>query len=175
MNIHFPGRAGLLVCVLVLAACATSPAPQVAEDAITVQYARDVWREDLRKAPSESEATLRTAEQSLTRHVRERASRALSEGQKLEVTFTHIERAGSVEPWRGPSTDNVRIVRDIYPPRIDLTFRLLAADGSTLASGKRQLRDLGFMSRTNMYVNDPLRFEKTLLDDWVRDEFRKTR
>jgi len=69
----------------------------------------------------------------------------------------------------------VRIVRDIYPPRIDLTFRLLAADGSTLTSGKRELRDLGFLSRTNMYSNDPLRYEKTLLDDWVRKEFPQSR
>ena len=171
MNVHSLGRACLLAATCALAACATSPTPQVSADAVTVQYAPDAWRDDLRKAPNESEAALHSTEQSLTRHIQERASRVLLEGQKLDITFTHIERAGSVEPWRGPSSYDVRIVRDIYPPRIDLTFRLLTADGSTLSSGKHELRDLGFLSRTNMYSNDPLRYEKTLLDDWVRKEF----
>ena len=183
VNIHFSGRAWLrvwlhawqLAVALALAACATSPAPPVAEDTVTVQYAKDVWREDLRRAPSESDATLRAAEQSLTRHVRERAGRVLPEGQKLEISFIRIERAGRVEPWRGPAAYDVRIVRDIYPPRIDLSFRLLAADGSTLASGERELRDPVFLSRAGPYANDPLRFEKALLDDWVRETFPKRR
>ncbi len=81
-----------------------------------------------------------------------------------------MQRAGGFEPWRGPQAADVRIVRDIYPPRIDLRFKLLGADGKLLREGSRQLRDASFMMRPDLYPNDPLRYEKTLLDDWVRAE-----
>ena len=84
-----------------------------------------------------------------------------------------MQRAGSFEPWRGPQAADVRIVRDIYPPRIDLRFKLLDADGKLLREGSRQLRDATFMMRPDLYPNDPLRYEKTLLDDWLRAELPK--
>ena len=107
----------------------------------------------------------------LARHLRARAERVLPPGERLEVTFTNVERAGNYEPWRGPRLDDVRIVRDIYPPRIDLRFRLLDANGSVLREGERNLRDSAFLMRDGAHQDDPLRFEKRLLNDWVRKEF----
>jgi Protein of unknown function (DUF3016) len=108
-----------------------------------------------------------------SRFVAERAAPRLSQGQRLEVHLTDVQRAGSFEPWRGPQAADVRIVRDIYPPRIDLRFKLLDADGKLLHEGSRQLRDATFMMRPDLYPNDPLRYEKTLLDDWLRAELPK--
>jgi hypothetical protein len=65
----------------------------------------------------------------------------------------------------------VRVVKDIYPPRIDLRFRLTDADGRTLSEGERSLRDSAFLTRDGLDSNDPLRFEKRLLDSWLRKEF----
>jgi hypothetical protein len=101
-----------------------------------------------------------------------RTGRARGRCLRLEVHFTDVQRAGSFEPWRGPQAADVRIVRDIYPPRIDLRFGLLDADGKLLREGSRQLRDATFMMRPDLYPNDPLRYEKTLLDDWLREELR---
>ena len=107
----------------------------------------------------------------LKKHLELRARRALPDGQQLEVTFTDIKLAGAFEPWRGPQLDDVRIVKDIYPPRIDLHFALKAVDGSIIAEGERELRDVGFLTRGMANTSDPLRYEKRMLDDWLNREF----
>ena len=108
----------------------------------------------------------------LAKHLRTRADRALPSGEHLAVTFTDVKRAGTYEPWRGPQWDDVRIVKDIYPPSIKLRFALTSADGATLSEGERTLRDSAFLSRSLPYTrDDPLRYEKRMLDDWLRREF----
>ena len=107
----------------------------------------------------------------LAKYLRTRAERVLPAGERLEVTFTDVQRAGNYEPWHGPRLDDVRIVRDIYPPRIDLRFRLLDASGSVLREGERTLRDSAFLMRDGAHETDSLRFEKRLLDTWLRKEF----
>src|SRR5258707_10542858 len=84
----------------------------------------------------------------------ERAAPRLPQGQRLEVHLTDVQRAGGFEPWRGPQAADVRIVRDIYPPRIDLRFKLLGADGKLLREGSRQLRDASFMMRPDLYRSE---------------------
>ena len=66
----------------------------------------------------------------------------------------------------------MRIVRDIYPPRLGLEFRLLDPAGRVVRSGSRALSDLAFLLKiTGGFRDDPLRHEKALLDDWLRAEF----
>jgi hypothetical protein len=109
----------------------------------------------------------------LARHLSYRADRALAPGERLDVTFTDVKRAGTYEPWRGPRWDEVRIIKDIYPPSIDLHFSVTDANGNVLDQGDRKLRDPAFLSRSPPYADDPLRFEKRMLDDWLRREFAK--
>ena len=104
-----------------------------------------------------------------------RADIYVSPGQKLTVTFTDIDLAGDFEPWRGTEGMDIRIVKDIYPPKMDLEFKLTGADGAVIKEGKRQLRDLAFMSRLSINRNDTLRFEKALLDDWLKDDFPRAK
>jgi DUF3016 family protein len=105
----------------------------------------------------------------LGKHLVQRAARLLSAGQNLIVSITEVDMAGSFEPWRRRLGD-VRIVRDVYPPRIDLHFRLTGADGSVVKEGERKLRDLAFLMTTVLYRDDPLRYEKALIDDWLERE-----
>jgi hypothetical protein len=107
----------------------------------------------------------------LAKHLRSRADRMLPSGQNLQVTFTNVQRAGIYEPWRGPRLDDVRIIKDLYPPRIDLSFTLTDAAGSVIKQGTRELRDPSFLQRGRLNETDPLRFEKRMLDDWLRREF----
>jgi len=109
-------------------------------------------------------------------HLLEQAKYYVPEGHKLAVTFTDIDMAGDFEPWRGPRWDDVRIVKDIYPPRMTLTFRLTDAEGNVVKEGKRDLKDLAFMMKITMsFRDDSVRHEKALLDDWLRAEFPRVR
>ena len=111
----------------------------------------------------------------LARHLRYRAERLLPEADHLKVTFTNVQLAGMYEPWRGPRWDDVRVIKDIYPPRIDLTFTLTDASGTLVKEGERKLRDPAFLQRGTLNATDPLRFEKRMLDDWLRSEFGEAR
>ncbi len=62
-------------------------------------------------------------------------------------------------------------MKDVYPPRVDLHYRLLAADGTSIRDGDNKLRDMGYLQRTLPFSNDPLRYDKRLIDDWLRKEF----
>lgn len=107
----------------------------------------------------------------LAKHLRYRAERILPQDEHLNVTFTNVQLAGTYEPWRGPRWDDVRIIKNQYPPRIDLAFTLTDAHGAVVKQGDRKLRDPAFMQRGILNETDPLRFEKRMLDDWLRSEF----
>jgi hypothetical protein len=103
-------------------------------------------------------------------HLIERAASRLPEGQHLSVTITDIDLAGEVEPWRTRDNSDVRIVKEIYAPRIDLTYRLTDASGAVIKEGKSQLRDMNFMNRINPMRSDPRVYENELIDTWIRNE-----
>jgi hypothetical protein len=104
-------------------------------------------------------------------HLAKRAVALLAPGEQLSVSITELDMAGEFEAWRPPSGE-ARIVKDIYPPRIDLTFRLAANDGKLIKEGARRLRDPAFLAGTNLYPSDPLRYEKALLDRWLEQELK---
>lgn len=109
-------------------------------------------------------------------HLLEQAKYYVPEGHLLSVTFTDIDMAGDFEPWRGPRFDDIRVVKDIYPPRINLTFRVTDKEGNVVKEGKRELRDLAFLMKiTTTFRDDSVRHEKALIDDWLRSEFPRIR
>jgi hypothetical protein len=112
---------------------------------------RDAYLEDLRK------------------HIVRSAARLLSEQQKLAIAITDVDMAGSFEPQHSRMYD-VRIVKDIYPPRIELSFTLTGADGAVVKQGERLLRDSSFLMTSAPYASQPMRYEKDMIDRWLERE-----
>lgn len=103
----------------------------------------------------------------LKTYIETQAAARLPAGQQLAVTVTDLRRAGWVDPTFRPG-ESVRVVRDIDSPRIDLHFRLTAADGAVLQEGDAKLRNLGFLSRpARPGAADALTHERNLVDDWL--------
>ena len=48
-------------------------------------------------------------------------------------------------------------MKDIYPPRVKLEFRLIGADGKVVSEGKRELQDLGYLMNLAPSTSDPRR------------------
>lgn len=65
----------------------------------------------------------------------------------------------------------MRFLKSIYPPRIALEFRVFDASEQTVKQGKRELTDLEYQLRVHFPGDDPLRYEKEMLLDWMRAEF----
>jgi hypothetical protein len=97
----------------------------------------------------------------------------LGKGQSFEITVTDLDLAGDFEPWRGMNFDSVRIVKDLYPPRMKLAFRLLGAEGAVIREGDRKLIDMSFLMTVSLSSHDPLRYDKEMIRTWVRQEFKQ--
>lgn len=140
---------------------------------VSVQWTDPSQFSELRYSRNRWEAKRGDWVRDLAEYLRKSAAAQLPPGERLDVTITDIKRAGEYEPGHGGSADSVRYLRDIYPPRIDLEFKLLGQDGQVLAEGTRKLVDPGYLSRSLRVTDtDPLRYEKQLIDDWSRKQFR---
>lgn len=108
----------------------------------------------------------------LGKTVREEASRKLKEGERLLVTFTDVDLAGDLfapESMGG----RVRVIKQLYPPRVTLHFKLTDAHGAVLKEGDRRLMDASFMQTTSAADRDgDLAYDRKLLRDWIKAEFR---
>lgn len=105
--------------------------------------------------------------QALADWLQRQAERSLPADQSLQVTLRDVDLAGDYEPGRADMYD-IRVIKDIYPPRIELDYRLADASGAVLREGEATLRDTGFLQGAGPMGNDSLRFEKRMLRDWLR-------
>jgi hypothetical protein len=146
--------------------------PSISQEAsVQVQYVHAEEFADVGNRRFSDELIRAAYLEQLRGHLAKRAAALLAAGERLSVSITELDMAGEFEAWRPPSGE-ARIVKDIYPPRIDLTFRLAADDGKVIKEGARALRDPAFLVGANLYPADPLRYEKALIDRWLEQELK---
>jgi len=109
----------------------------------------------------------------LAGEIQRNGGRYLEDGQKLAVDITDVDLAGDFNPSRSGLND-VRVIKEIYRPRIALSFKVTGADGTVVKQGDRTLADSYYMNNV-LSVNrgDPLYYDTTMLNNWLRDEFKK--
>jgi len=174
----------LLLVAAVLASAALVPQPRsvTAEDAprslpdegpVSVRWSDPAEFTDLKFSGNRWRAAQGNWVFQLAEHLRDSAEKRLPEGHRLEVTITDFDRAGRYEPWRGIQMQDVRIVRDHYPPSMVLEFRHYDANGELVAEGSRDVRDTGFLTGGQHPNRDNLYYEKRMIDRWVRDELAR--
>ena len=177
---RIPAFAAALACLLALAGPAGAinvtdpdyPRSLDVDGPVAVTWTDPSQFSELRHSRNRFESRHGDWVRDIARHLARRAAGVLAPGERLEVEITDIKRAGEFEPASGRS-DHVRIVRDIYPPRIHLRYARHDAAGNVIDSGERERTDIGFLHRSGGTVSrsDPLRHEKRLVDDWVRRDF----
>jgi hypothetical protein len=159
---------GLIAACALRAAEAAKPAAQVSITFVAPEKFTDVKSDSM---DSERDRDYLLGE--LKSHMESLAKNYLAAGQTLEIRVTDVDLAGDFEPWRGIDFQHIRIVKDVYPPRMALEFRLTAADGKVVAEGKRRLQDLGYLMSVSMPTSDALRYDKEMIRDWLRQEFKR--
>lgn len=174
-------RLAPLLLAISLAACATTSAPGMlaadtpralpASGPVSVAWADPAGFAELRNSPNRYEAARGGWLMELAVYLRKRAEPRLAPGERLDLNIIDVNRAGEYEPWIGVNYHDTRIVRDIYPPRMTVQFRHTGADGQVLSEGERKLSDPGFLTGiTPIDTTDGLRFEKRMIDSWLRRE-----
>lgn len=95
----------------------------------------------------------------------------LPEGQVLKINVTDVDLAGDT---LAGGINRIRIVKDIYFPRINFTYQLVSADGTEIDAAQVSLKDMNFMASSRLrYRHESLGYEKKMLDDWFFDVFEK--
>jgi hypothetical protein len=105
---------------------------------------------------------------SLEKHLAKLAEK-LPEKQKLSIEVTNLDLAGDIE---FSSARQMRIVRDIYIPRISLSYKLVDENNQAIKNDNIKLKDMSFMMTSKLrYRNESFGYEKKMLDDWFNDTF----
>lgn len=146
-----------------------APRALQADGPVSVKWDDPAKFTEIRQSTNRFEAERGDWVQQLARYLQTTAAKPLQPGQTLDVTLVDIKRAGDYEPWHGPRGRDIRIMRDIYPPRISLQYTLRDASGRIVSEGDARLSDTGYLHNIGLKSDsDPLRYEKRLIDDWVR-------
>ncbi|MBA0281781.1 DUF3016 domain-containing protein [Stenotrophomonas maltophilia] len=146
-----------------------APRALQADGPVSVKWDDPAKFTEIRQSSNRFEAERGDWVQQLARYVQTTAAKPLQPGQTLDVTLVDIKRAGDYEPWHGPRGRDIRIMRDIYPPRITLQYTLKDASGRIVSEGDARLSDTGYLHNVGLKSeSDPLRYEKRLIDDWVK-------
>lgn len=104
----------------------------------------------------------------LEEHIAKLAEK-LPEGQVLKIDVTDVDLAGDT---MAGGIDQIRIVKDIYFPRINFSYQLVSTDGNVIESAEVILKDMSFLMGSRLrYRNESLGYEKNMLDEWFLETF----
>ena len=156
--------------VLIALACALAcmaPAARAAPAAVKVTFVHleRFTDEDFRYRFTPSERAAAVSE--LTGYIVRTAQSLLKPGQTLRIEILDFHRAaGYYDPLHGNAA-NVRILKDITPPRITLRYQM--SGGGKPQAGREMLTDMNYlMNPSARFSGDPFIYEKALLADWLR-------
>lgn len=106
----------------------------------------------------------------MAEHFIKQAAR-LPASQELKVEILDFDLAGDTWPgFRFPR--DIRILRGTVDwPTMKIRFTL-TENGRVIQSGEDRLHDMAYLQRGNRYYSDDaLRYEKKMVDDWMRERF----
>ncbi|MDT3318692.1 DUF3016 domain-containing protein [Shewanella sp. SP1S2-4] len=159
--------AGVLSCSAAWAA-GEAPVNPVTEDGVV----KIVWQspKDFRDIKSSGEIQSRYEKrlfETLTENINKEAAKILKPNQKLEMTITDVDLAGDMRPTFGATANDLRIIKDIYPPRITFSYQVLEND-KVIIAGDEKLTDMGFMGGIQSLSDKPFMYETKMLTDWLK-------
>ncbi len=94
-------------------------------------------------------------------------AKKLPDGYVLDVTVTDLDLAGDINGMYRTAGRDIRIVKELYWPRMSLSYKLTNQANEIVVSGKEQLKDMGFMSRGRVSAGDStFYYEEEMLRDW---------
>ncbi len=99
----------------------------------------------------------------------------LPAGYKFEVVITDLDLAGDVEPMysgAGRTMNDIRVVKDIYFPKMNLDYVLYDANNVEVAKGTAvKIKDMGFMQSGSLGHNSrEFGYEQHMLEKWFEKE-----
>ncbi len=136
---------------------------------VQVQFVQPEKFADIRDQAFSRERNLEMVKRLLERA----AAPYVADGQTLKIDVLDIDLAG--EPKPDARVNDVRVLRGKADwPRIDLRYTL-ESPGQPARSGQGSVKDMAYLQRGvgGLPVDEPLRYERRMMDEWFKAEFRK--
>ncbi|CAG9164415.1 DUF3016 domain-containing protein [Cupriavidus pampae] len=150
----------------VVAAATGSPAPDApagADSALTVTFVHPEAFTDASRTDNYGSDPYVLSD--IRRHLEKLAARQLPPGYTLAIDVLDIDLAGYID-WRH-ANGNLRVIRDATWPRMTLSYVLRHGDDVVASANAQRINSMSFAWGVNVYgYNDPLRYEKAMLDEW---------
>ncbi|GGQ32478.1 DUF3016 domain-containing protein [Shewanella litoralis] len=105
--------------------------------------------------------------ETLTKNINKQAEKSLKPGQTLHMQVTNLDLAGDMRPTFGATPGDLRIVKDLYPPRATFSFTVNEGD-KVIISGDEKITDMSFMYNSHRFNDRPFQYETTLFTDWLQ-------
>jgi hypothetical protein len=121
------------------------------------------------------EKTLRIFKTEIEPVLKEMGEKHLGENETMVMTFTDIDMAGDIQPWRNINNADIRYVEAVYPPRLKFTYAVTDADGEVVMEGEENISDLAYQMNSTAVIRNRYKhffYETELLENWFRKTFR---
>lgn len=139
---------------------------------VKVEYVEPEKFTDVRERWSKTNPVKNSHLLSWKSYVEKQAAKALKNGQSLNIQFIDIDLAGDIEPSTRSNMMDVRVIKDLYPPRLKFTYQLKDSQGNTIKTGEENIRDIGFLMGSQINTTDTLRHEKKLFERWLKEAIK---
>lgn len=121
------------------------------------------------------EKTLRIFKAELEPFLKDMGEKYLGENEAMVITFTDIDMAGDIQPWRNTTNADIRYVEAVYPPRLKFAYEVTDADGEVVMEGEESISDLAYQMNAIAVIRNRYEhffYETELLEGWMRKTFR---
>jgi hypothetical protein len=126
---------------------------------------------DIRDRYLASEENKKEILSALQEYIVQRAPSFLPKGDALRITFDDIKLAGVIN-IAGVVGDR-RVVLASTPPMFMFEWSVTDSTGKVIGSAKEKLEENSFKDLSSKAdEGDPLRYEKAVLDDWMRNRLQ---
>ncbi|TRX53151.1 DUF3016 domain-containing protein [Thalassomonas sp. M1454] len=96
----------------------------------------------------------------------------LPDNQVLKLKVTDIDLAGDIKYMVGPNNQSMRVITDLYFPRMKFSYQL-TENGEVIQAGDENIKDMGFNMSSIHHNSESFYYEKEMIEDWFKDTFKQ--
>lgn len=139
------------------------------DSGVTVQFHEPENFTDFKLSRLGGTGEQRHLETELVRNIEQQAKRYLPPQYQLALRITDIDMAGDFEDHLPIRYQDVRIIRGIYLPKVNVEYAVTNEAGKVVQSGSRLLTNLAFDTTLRTTFKNDVFYESNLLDDFIRE------
>ena len=100
-------------------------------------------------------------------------AKALPENYLLEINVTNLDLAGDTNVLHPNNGHDIRLIKDIYWPRMSLQFSLKNDSGAVVSEGKANLSDMSFLFTHRIVTSHTgFEYEERMINNWFKEQQR---